>query len=193
MNFADSGESHLDMEGRALLSMVHFAEGLLPRRSMNDGQFLDVNDPAIYAITDFTREHPLTADPERQIDDALNDMIRAGVRALLVYHEQHIVGLVTSYDIQGERPMQFLQSSNYSHHRDIRVADVMTPWQNLLAVDWEDIQSARAGELLRVFEETGLTHMIVVEHDHRHSPATVRALVSRARLERQLRGLRRAG
>jgi CBS domain-containing protein len=181
------------MEGRALLSMVHFAEGLLPRRSMNDGQFLDVNDPAIYAITDFKREHPLTVDPERQIDDALHDMIRVGVRALLVYHEQHIVGLVTSYDIQGERPMQFLQSSNYSHHRDIRVAHVMTPWQNLLAVDWEDIQSARAGELLRVFEETGLTHMIVVEHDHRHSPAIVRALVSRARLERQLRGLRRVG
>ena len=67
-----------------------------------------------------------------------------------------------------------------------------TPWQDLLALDWEEIQALRAGDLLRVFEETGLTHLIVVEHDRHHSPATVRALVSRARLERQLRGLRQA-
>jgi CBS domain-containing protein len=180
------------MEGRSLLSMVHFAEGILPRRPMNDGHFLDANDPAIYAMTDFTREHPMTVDADRQIDDALNDMIRGGVRALLVYENHHIVGLVTSYDIQGERPMQFLQSSTYTRHGDLRVAHVMTPWQDLLALDWEEIQALRAGDLLRVFEETGLTHIVVVEHDRHHSPATVRALVSRARLERQLRGLRQA-
>jgi CBS-domain-containing membrane protein len=114
------------------------------------------------------------------------------VRALFVYQDHHIVGVITSYDIQGERPMQFLQSSNYTHHRDIRVADVMTSWQNLLALSWEDIQSMRAGDLLRVFIDTGLTHILVVEHDRRQATVVVRALVSRARLERQLQGLRQA-
>ena len=61
-----------------------FSEGLLPRRSVADGQFLYPGDPAIHAITDFTREHPVTVGADRQIDDALNDMIRLGVRALLV-------------------------------------------------------------------------------------------------------------
>jgi CBS domain-containing protein len=180
------------MDAHSLLPMVHFSEGVLPPRSLNDGQFLDINDPAVRAMTDFSREHPQTVDAERQIDDALNDMIRVGVRALLVCEERRIVGLVTSYDIQGERPMLYLQSSNYRHHSDIRVVDVMTSWQNLLALDWDEIQAMRAGELLRVFAATGLSHIIVVEHDRRHSPAMVRALVSRARLERQLRGLRQA-
>jgi CBS domain-containing protein len=181
------------MKSGSLVPAANFNEGVLPRRSISDGQFLDPGDPAIHAITDFTREHPATVDEERQIDGALEDMIRLGVRALLVVREQRIVGLITSYDIQGERPLQFLQSSTYTRHQDIRVGHIMTPWDKLLAVDWESVQSVRAGELLHVLEEAEMTHLLVIERGKRNASPIVRALVSRARLARQLRGLRRAG
>ncbi|HLN49617.1 MAG TPA: CBS domain-containing protein [Steroidobacteraceae bacterium] len=177
----------------SLVSMQRVGEAVLPRRSVQDGHSLQPGDPALHAVTDFTREYPVTVDAERQIDDALNDMIRLGVRALLVATDQRLVGLITSYDIQGEKPMQFLQSSNYNRHQDIRVADIMTPWDQLLAVDWASIQSASAGDLLRVFEESGLSHLLVIEVDQKRTTATVRALASRARLMRQLEGLRLAG
>ena len=64
-------------------------------------------------------------------------MIRLGVRALLVYEESRVIGLSTSHDIQGERPIQVLQSSNHRLHHDIRVADVMTPWAALRVLEWE--------------------------------------------------------
>jgi CBS domain-containing protein len=179
------------MKNTTLTSIKTFGEGVLPRRSVVDGQLLEESDPAIHAITDFTREAPVTVESERQIDAALEDMIRLGVRALLVVRELRVVGLITSYDIQGERPIQFLQSSNYTKHADIRVGDIMTPWERLAAVDWADIQYARAGDLLAVLEESGLTHLIVMEGGKNGSVAIVRALVSRARLTRQLRGLRR--
>jgi DeoR family transcriptional regulator, catabolite repression regulator len=181
------------MKSASLMSATSFREAMLPRRSVSDGQYLDPSDPAIYAITDFTREHPVTVDEERQIDDALHDMIHLGVRAMLVVREQRIVGLITSYDIQGERPLQFLQTSTYTRHHEIRVGHIMTPWDRLLAVDWESIQSARAGELLHVLEEAGITHLLVIETGKKNTVPTVRALVSRARLTRQLQGLRRAG
>src|SRR5579863_2879332 len=117
-----------------LTPMRKFGDPVLPRRSVLDGRSLELTDPAIYAVTDFKRDYPMTVDAERQIDDALGDMIRLSVRALLVAKEQRLVGLVTSYDIQGERPMQFLQSSNYSRHQDIRVVHVMTPWDELMAL-----------------------------------------------------------
>ena len=177
----------------SLVSMRGFGEAVLPRRSVQDGHSLQPGDPAVRAVTDFTREYPVTVDAERQIDDALNDMIRLGVRALLVAKDQRLVGLITSYDIQGEKPIQFLQSSNYNRHQDIRVADIMTPWDQLLAVEWGSIQSARAADLLRVFEESGLTHLLVIETDQKNSTSTVRALASRARLMRQLKGLRLTG
>jgi CBS domain-containing protein len=174
------------MKSASLMPTTSFHEGVLPRRSISDGQFLDPGDPAIHAITDFTREHPVTVGEERQIDDALEDMIHLGVRAMLVMREQRIVGLITSYDIQGERPLQFLQSSNYSRHQDIRVGHIMTPWHKLLAVDWESLQSARAGDLLQVLEEAEMTHLLVIERDKKNASPIVRALVSRARLARQM-------
>ena len=172
----------------SLVPMRRFGDPVLPRRSILDGQRLEPGDPAIYAITDFKRDYPMTVEAERQIDDALTDMIRLGVRALLVAKDQRLVGLVTSYDIQGERPMQFLQSSNYSRHQDIRVMDVMTPWDELVALDWESVESARAGELLAVFEQRNLTHLLVIEVDRKTSHGVVRALASRSRLMRQLGG-----
>jgi hypothetical protein len=190
---ADGLEVLCFMKSASLIPTTDFIEAVLPRRSVSDGQFLDPGDPAIHAITDFTREHPVTVDDERQIDDALGDMIHLGVRAMLVMRGQRIVGLITSYDIQGERPLQFLQTSNYSRHQDIRVGHIMTPWDKLSALDWDGIQSARAGDLLQLLEEAGLTHLLVVERAKKNGAPIVRALVSRARLARQLRGLRRAG
>jgi CBS domain-containing protein len=181
------------MNSSSLVPATNSVEGVLPRRSVFDGQFLDPSDPAIHAITDFTREHPVTVDEERQIDAALEDMIRFGVRALLVMRDQRIVGLVTSYDIQGERPLQFLQSSTYSRHQDIRVGHIMTPWHKLLTVEWESVQSARAGDLLHALEEAAITHLVVIETGKKNTSPVVRALVSRARLARQMQGLRRAG
>jgi len=159
---------------------------VLPRRSVLDGRSLQAGDPAVYALTDFTRDYPMTVETDRQIDDALNDMIRLGVRALLVAKDQRLVGLITSYDIQGERPMQFLDSSTYRRHQDIRVADIMTPWDQLLALDWDAIQGARACDLQMIFEQTGLTHLLVLQADPQHSTSTVRALASRSRLMRQM-------
>lgn len=183
----------LGMTTTKLMSTGSFDAGRLPRRSVPDGEFLSPDDPALLAVTDFTREHPVTVDAERQIDDALNDMIRVGVRALLVFHEQRIVGLITSYDIQGERPIQFLQASNYTHHRDIRVGHIMTPWHAMTAIRWDAIQSMRAGELLEVVEHAGVTHLLVLEASSGDATCVVRALVSRARLMRQITGLRRTG
>jgi predicted transcriptional regulator len=181
------------MRQQTLVSATHFDAGVLPRRAIADGKLLSPGDPAILAITDFTREHPVTIDAERQIDDALNDMIRVGVRALLVFQDQRIVGLITSYDIQGERPLQFLQTSTYTQHRDIRVVHIMTPWHELMALNWAAVQSMRAGDLLQVLEHERVTHLIVVEPEPVGSTCTVRALVSRARLMRQLSGTQRTG
>ncbi len=174
------------MDSSFLMPTRADGEGVLPQRSVADGQALVYADPAVLAITDFTREHPVTIDEERQIDAALEDMIRFGVRALLVLRERRIVGLITSYDIQGERPLQFLQNSTYDHHRDIRVGHIMTPWEKLPALDWERIQAARAGDLLETLRHAGLTHLLVIERET-SKKTVVRALVSRARLERQLR------
>jgi CBS domain-containing protein len=180
------------MNSASLQPAANFRESVLPRRSVLDGQHLDPGDPAIHAITDFTRELPITVDEDRQIDAALEDMIHFGVRAMLVMRGPRIVGLITSYDIQGERPLQFLQSSTYTRHQDLRVGHVMTPWDKLLAMEWNTVHCVRAGDLLHILEEADLTHLLVIERGSKSADPIVRALVSRARLARQIRGLLRS-
>jgi len=159
--------------------------GVLPRRSSSSDQRVKLTDPAANVMNDFAREYPVTVDEDRQIDSALADMIRLGVRALLVVRERKVVGFITSYDIEGERPLQCIQRLNYSYRQDIQVGDVMTPWADLQTLNWRAVKDASAGNLLEVFRETDLMHILVVE-TATDAATCVRGLFSRTRLERQL-------
>ena len=150
---------------------------LLPRVSLSD--------PAHLVMTDFAREPSITVKEERRIDEALEDMVRFGVRALLVVHGDTVTGLITSYDIQGERPLQFLQSSTYTRHDEIMVGHVMTPWERLPMLDWDSVRLASVSEVRESFSRTGATHLTVVQSGDDGS-SVVRGLFSRTRLERQL-------
>lgn len=171
------------------LSSTH-SPGAIPRRAIADAPRVTLDDPAIAAMTDFTRECPVAVSPDRHIDDALQDMIRAGVRALLVLEEGRMLGLITSYDIMGERPIQFLQSPACLHdtyrRRDVIVEDIMTPLAQLRTLDLRVVQSARIGDLLQTLKATEQTHLVVME-SRLDEMGLVRGLISRSRLERQLR------
>jgi hypothetical protein len=144
-----------------------------------------LSDSATSIVTDFTREPPVTVTEDRPIDDALQDMITAGVRALLVVRGDLVSGLVTSYDIQGERPLQFLRASGYTRHDEIEVAHIMTHWERVPRLDWRLVTGARVYDIAKGFESTCATHLVLVEHLEREV-AFVRGLLSRTRLERQL-------
>jgi CBS domain len=160
-----------------------FAKLWNPRAAGTRGVAL--NDSATRVVTDFTREPPMTVTEDRPIDDALQDMITAGVRALLVVRGDLVSGLITSYDIQGERPLQFLQTSSYTRHDEIEVRHIMTHWDRVPILDWRLVREARVYDVAKGFESTCATHLVFVEHLE-HDEAFVRGLLSRTRLERQL-------
>jgi CBS domain-containing protein len=164
--------------------------GVLPtRRPAEYPQELKPKDPALQAMTDFTRKYAITVAPETQIDAALNDMVRLGVRSLLVVRADSVVGLITSYDIEGTRMARFAERSAATRREDIRVSDIMTEWEDLPTLDWHTVQTATIADLLEIFEGIGVMHLLVVESDE-CGAEVVRGLISRSRIERQLRGRR---
>lgn len=147
---------------------------------------VSLTDSAESVVTDFTREPPITVTEDLPIDDALRDMISAEIRALVVVRGDMVSGLITSYDIQGERPLQFLRTSTYTRHDEIEVRHVMTPWYRVPKVDWRSVRAARVDDVAMAFESTrGATHLMIVERVG-SGDAFVRGLISRTRLERQL-------
>jgi signal-transduction protein with cAMP-binding, CBS, and nucleotidyltransferase domain len=146
---------------------------------------VQLSDPARLVMTDFTREPPATVTEDRTIDDALVDMVVAGVHALLVVRGDQVRGLITSYDIQGDRPLILLRSPSHRPADQIEVRQIMTRWDLVPTLDWSWVNAAPVFELARAFRRTGASHVVIVENVE-HKGAFVRALISRRRLIRQL-------
>jgi CBS domain-containing protein len=104
-----------------------------------------------------------------------------GVRALLVLREDVVVGLITSYDIQGSRVARFQHSANHRRREDVEVGDIMSPWEQVPVVDWRFIESAKVRDVEKVFARFNGSHVVVVEHPT-EGKTLVRGVISRARL-----------
>ncbi len=96
-----------------------------PTQELPDKVTLDT--PAIMTMTDLRQVPALTVEPHVSIDWALERMRVNGVRLLLVTnHDSDVVGLITSNDIQGHKPLRFLRETHV-RRAEIRVRDIMTP------------------------------------------------------------------
>jgi CBS domain-containing protein len=158
--------------------------GLLPRRTTPFNR-IQLYDPAVNAMNDFSRQYPVTVDEDRPIGLALSDMARVGVRSLLVVNELTVVGLITSYDIEGERPIQYIQQFHDVRRNEVQVGHVMTRWHDLVTLNWSDVKKARVNEVLQALRDANLMHLLVIETEADRT-SFVRGLFSRARIERQL-------
>jgi CBS domain-containing protein len=148
------------------------------------------NAPALSVMTDFAVDATQTVSEDRHIDEALHEMILAGVRALVVVREGEVAGLITAHDILGEKPVKFLQdplcTGNPCTHREIAVGDIMTRlgWLETLELKW--VLQASARDLAAVFASNSCTHMFVMEPGNFGGVRSIRGLISRTRLERHL-------
>jgi CBS domain-containing protein len=171
---------------------VRSAASLIERTGANDDAYLERDDSAFYALTDFRRESLITVEADDSIDDALADMNRLGVHALSVTRpgqgdiEQQVVGLITYYDIERIRPHRYPGATRRSKGDMIRVADVMTPWNELPLVNYGSLQTLTAADVYEMFQGTGLTHLLVIENRGDES-VVARGLLSRATLAKRLR------
>jgi hypothetical protein len=104
---------------------------------------------------------------------------------LLVVRGDVVRGLITSYDIQGDRPLILLRSPSYRPADQVEVGRIMTRWDQVPTLDWPWVNAAPIFDLARAFRRTGASHLVIVEHV-RHKGAFARALISRRRLIRQL-------
>jgi CBS domain-containing protein len=163
----------------------------LERIVANGDSHLQSDDSAFCALTDFRREYPITVQANAAIDDALGEMNRFGVHALLVTQDEagdlnsQIVGLITAYDIERHRPHRSPDSRDLKPSKPARVCDVMTPWNELSLVKYESLQALTAADVYKMFQGTGLTHLLVVEL-HGDDSADLRGLLSRAALAKRL-------
>jgi len=152
---------------------------------------LDLGDPALDLLTDFRLTPAISVLATTQIDDALTQMIGSGVRLLFVVDPSFkILGSITSYDIQSEKPLRYLQSRDcrigICSREDILARDIMTPVHKWKVIDYDQLLHATVSDVALTFKDLGQKHLIVVDTVRGHNAQVVRGLISLTTLERAL-------
>src|SRR3954466_511500 len=148
---------------------------------------VQATSPATDVMTDLRRVAAVTIDASANVDEAQKTMIARGVRALFIVNRARaIVGITTSNDISGERPVQVAQD-NRVRHVDVLVREVMTPADRLEALELQDVVKARVGDIVETLKHSGRQHALVIESGSTDAATrTVRGVFSLTQIARQL-------
>jgi CBS domain containing-hemolysin-like protein len=172
--------------------MVH-AEGFhpLPLSGLNDSPKLvttqrraNLTDAALPLMTDLSHSPCVMADHLDGVEPTLHTMVSARVHMAFVTDVQdRVIGLITTHDLQGERPLQRAMA-DHVHFEDLSLEQLMTPVNQWPAVSSAALAHARVGDIVATLEEQSLRYLLVV--DHEGGEPVLRGLFSARQLEASL-------
>ncbi|WIM04888.1 MAG: CBS domain-containing protein [Candidatus Nitricoxidivorans perseverans] len=154
--------------------------------SLNPTSHIRVDSPALEVMTDLARIPPATVEPQDSFDQANQAMILRGVRLLLVTEDGgRVAGVVTARDLLSEKPVRVANARGVRRH-ELEVRDVMTPLDQMEAMDMADVAAARVGHVIATLEQCGRQHAIVFEKSATDGRQTLRGIFSASQIARQL-------
>lgn len=144
-----------------------------------------VSSSALDVMTDLSFMPAATIDGSVNVVAAEQLMIARGVRMLLVVNAlQHVVGLVTARDLQGDRVKQALQAGNTA--ASLPVTAIMTAASAVEVLRFETVLHARVGDIIETLKGSGRQHALVVDEDVPTAQQKVRGVFSASQIARQL-------
>lgn len=144
------------------------------------------DDPATSVMTDLSQVTAYTTELATPISKALEMMVKRGVRMLLVRDaDGHIVGLLTSRDIEGEKPKRILTKAGGAWE-DLLVADIMTLKPKLEVLLMEDVSKARVGDIIATLRHVNRQHAMALDTDPQTGEPAVRGIFSLSQIGLQL-------
>lgn len=169
------------------LTTFRFPEGTcIAQAQPHAGVPVTLDSPGRAVMTDLTHVRAATIRPDMPLAEARQTMIHQGVRLLFVVSEMPCVeGLITSTDLEGERPMQQINKRGVKYE-DLCVADVMSPLASLDAIDLDDLSHASVGKVVATLKQVGRRHLIVFQKAGSGHGPRVRGVISQTQIERQL-------
>jgi CBS-domain-containing membrane protein len=126
-------------------------------------EVVHASEPALSVMTDLKATQAFTLTANIPIDEALQKMIHCGIRMLLVVDpDDNMVGLITSRDIMGDKPVNFASKEKIPRVK-ICVGDIMTPLENVYVLPMKEVERAVIGDIVVTLRETGNQHALVAE------------------------------
>jgi CBS-domain-containing membrane protein len=150
------------------------------------------SDAARTVMTDFRERSAISVPEDSPIDAALEHMKHTGVRSAFVLDREgrKVLGLISAYDIQGEKPLRYMQTlggmDRGNSREEVLVRDIMEGIEHWQVVDISDVERSTVGVVLDAFRRSGRTHIAVVER-REGGGEHLRGLFSFAKITRLLK------
>lgn len=139
--------------------------------------------PATDVMTDLRHTPAFTTEPDTSANQALQKMMHAGVRLLLVTNTAgQVVGLITARDLMGEKPVR-AATENQIPRDAVTVAQCMVSQQHIEVLDYAEVLRSTVAEVVLTLRHSGRQHALVLESD---GLPCVRGIFSIVRIGRQL-------
>lgn len=143
-------------------------------------------DPAVNVMTDLSHVTAYTAELTTPLDKARETMVKREVRMLLVRDANGTIkGLITSRDIEGDKPEKILQKTG-GNRKDLMVCDIMTLEGKLEVLMIEDVLQARVGDIIATLRKAKRQHAMVVDTNPDTGNLAVRGIFSLSQIGVQL-------
>lgn len=143
-------------------------------------------NPALDVMTDFRQVAAVYMGPCANLDAAEKRMIASGVRLLLVVNQSnHILGVITLTDLQGERPMRYLQEIGGGKREEVFLQDIMTTQSSLDVLQMDNVKTAQVGDIIETMKLSNRQHALVMESDS-NGEQRLRGLFSTKQISIQL-------
>ena len=157
--------------------------GIAYNKPSTENVSVSENDPAITVMTDFTEIVPITIEANANLANALQKMREHGIRLLMVTNEQdRIVGVITAYDIQSEKPVQYGAENNIAINQ-IHISMLMTPLEETPAFDIDFVNQSLVRHVVHTMKELNRPHTLVIETNDEQC---IRGVFSTSKISRLL-------
>ena len=148
-------------------------------------ELIHIDDSVFSVFVDFQLQRPVTTWAKQSIDEAQLEMKANNVHMLLVVDAQkHVIGMISSQALHGERPYKIIQEGRIKHS-DIHVSTIMLPIDQILCIDYDSLKNTKIGNLVETFKKHRRHYALVIKKDaqgERH----VQGYFSASRISRTL-------
>ncbi len=145
-----------------------------------------IDSPATEVMTDFRNVKPASIRSSASLSEAGQSMSVLDVHLLFVVDRMPMVmGLVTSRDLHGVKPMQMVQALKVRYN-ELTVSNIMTSLNAIDATDHHHLSGATVGNAIATLKHFGRNHLLVTEQTDDKASRRVRGLVSRTQIEHQM-------
>lgn len=131
---------------------------------------LDIDSPALQAMTDLRRVTALTVERTNTLAATRERMAKLGVRMLLVTGATGaVMGIITVTDLDSGRPEKIAAKTG-EHPQELLVQDIMTLRGRIEVLHLEDVCDANIGQVLNSLRHAGRRHALVLDdHGSQHT------------------------